>query len=272
VSDGGSEIAVSNLRPFFTFYGGKWRAAPFYAAPQHDHIVEPFAGSAGYAMRYPNKRVTLVERDPLIAATWRYLLAVTPTEVLALPDIRSDQTVDDLAVCPEARLLIGWWLNGGSARPWKSPSSWMRSMVANGGPGWTTGGGQLSWSQRVRERIAGQLGAIRHWTLIEGSYESAPAVEATWFIDPPYQVAGKHYRFGSEGIDYATLGAWCATRQGQVMVCENVGATWLPFRHWRDIKGSEAKHGGKVSREAIWTNGQDVSLATGTAQARRAGL
>jgi hypothetical protein len=44
------------------------------------------------------------------------------------------------------------------------------------------------------------------------------------------------------------------------MVCENVGATWLPFRPWRDIKGSEVKHGGKVSHEAIWTNGQEVSL------------
>jgi site-specific DNA-adenine methylase len=37
---------MSNLRPFFTFYGGKWRAAPFYDAPTHGHIVEPFAGSA----------------------------------------------------------------------------------------------------------------------------------------------------------------------------------------------------------------------------------
>jgi hypothetical protein len=107
------------------------------------------------------------------------------------------------------------------------------------------------------------LEAIRHWTLIEGTYDAAPSVSATWFIDPPYQIAGKHYRFGCEGIDYASLGMWCAARQGQVMVCENVGAAWLPFRPWRDIKASAAKHGGKVSHEAIWTNDQDVSLATG---------
>jgi hypothetical protein len=240
---------MSNLRPFFTFYGGKWRAAPLYEAPRFDHIIEPFAGSAGYAMRYPDRKVTLVERDPLIAATWRYLLTVSPAEVLALPDLQATQSVDDLPVCPEARLLIGWWLNGGSATPKKRPGSWMRSMVANGGAGWTTGGGDLSWSQRVRERIASQLGAIRHWTLIEGSYGAAPAVDATWYIDPPYQVAGKHYRFGSKDIDYAALGSWCLTRQGQVIVCETVGAAWLPFRPWRDIRGSR-----KVSHEAIWTN------------------
>jgi hypothetical protein len=119
----------------------------------------------------------------------------------------------------------------------------MRSTVANGGAGW--------WGQRVRERIASQLGAIRHWTLIEGAYGAAPDVDATWFIDPPYQVAGKRYRCGSKGIDYAALGAWCATRQGQVIVCENVGAAWLPFRPWREIRGSR-----KASHEAIWTNDQ----------------
>jgi hypothetical protein len=244
------------LKPFFTFYGGKWRAAPFYPTPQHDHIVEPFAGSAGYAVRYPDRKVTLVERDPLIAATWRYLLTVSPSEVLALPDVDLSQSVDDLPICPEARLLVGWWLNGGSAQPKKRPGSWMRSTASNGGAGWASGGGQLSWGRRVRERIASQLSAIRHWTLVEGGYESAPPVRATWFVDPPYQIAGKHYRFGCEKIDYAALGTWCRARQGQVIVCENAGATWLPFCRWRDVKASEAKHGGKVSRESIWVASQ----------------
>lgn len=36
------------------------------------------------------------------------------------------------------------------------------------------------------------------------------------------------------------------------MVCENTGADWLPFKHFLDIKSSEAKQGGKVSREALW--------------------
>lgn len=243
----------SGLRPFFTFYGGKWRAAPLYEPPRYETIVEPFAGSAGYSLRYPARRVVLVERDPLIAATWRYLLGVSAAEILGLPDIRMDQTVSDLPVCDEARLLIGWWLNGGSAQPKKSPGAWMR-RGAPGGAGWSTGGGQLSWGVRVRERIATQLTAIRHWTLIEGSYETAPDAEATWFIDPPYQQAGKHYRFGSDALDFASLGSWCTARRGQVTVCENVGAGWLPFVPWRRIKASEAKHGGKTSDEAIWTN------------------
>jgi len=58
------------VRSFFYFYGGKWLAAPRYPAPRYDTIIEPFAGSAGYSLRYPDKRVVLVERDPKIAATW----------------------------------------------------------------------------------------------------------------------------------------------------------------------------------------------------------
>ena len=230
------------MRPFFTFYGGKWRAAPHYPAPMFDTIIEPFAGSAGYSMRYPARNVVLVERNPLIAATWRYLLRVTPGEILALPDIAQGQTVADLGACEEAQLLIGWWCNTGSSSPRKSPSAWMRGGTRS----------NSCWGPAIRERIASQVEAIRHWTIIECDYEQAPAIEATWFIDPPYQVAGKHYRHGSKQIDYAALGDWCRSRRGQVLVCENVGASWLPFRPWRDIQASKAKHGGKVSREALW--------------------
>ena len=102
----------------------------------------------------------------------------------------------------------------------------------------------------MRERIASQLGTIRHWTLIEGDYTEAPDIAATWFIEPPYEVAGRHYRH--RPTDYGELAAWCRSRRGQTIVCENVGAEWLPFEPWRDCKANESKTGGKVSREAIW--------------------
>lgn len=242
------------LKPFFTFYGGKWRAAPHYPEPDYATIVEPFCGSAGYSVRYPDRKIILVDKDPVIAATWKYLIRVTPKEILQLPDIQIDQTVDDLGVCEEARYLIGWWLNGGSAQPKKSPGSWMRKTIEYGGTGWVTGGGQLSWGERVRQRIASQIEYIRHWTFIESTYEDAPDIEATWFIDPPYIEAGKYYRYNSHGIDYAHLGQWCKERKGQVMVCENVGANWLPFDYFRDIQANVSKHGSKISKEAIWQN------------------
>ena len=42
-------------------------------------------------------------------------------------------------------------------------------------------------NQRRYKNIANQLENIRHWKIIHGSYEDLENVEATWFIDPPYQ-------------------------------------------------------------------------------------
>lgn len=230
------------LRPFFTYYGGKWRAAPKYPAPTHDTIVEPFAGSAGYATRYCDKRVILVEKDHKIASIWRYLIGADPERILGLPDIGPEGVAaHDLE--DAERWLIGMRLNNGVSHPCNAPSAWMRRGTH----------ARSFWGQAIRERIASQVGAIRHWTVIEGDYTEAPDITATWFVDPPYDcAAGRHYVHGSAGLDFAALGNWCRGLSGQRIVCEAMGATWLPFRHFADIKANESRNGGKVSREAVW--------------------
>jgi hypothetical protein len=228
--------------PFFTFYGGKWRAAPHYPLPVYDVIVEPFAGAAGYSVRHAHKKVILIEKDPVIAALWRWLIASTPETIRALPMIAMNQTVMDLDVPTEARSLIGFWLNKGCASPCKSPGSWMRGGLRP----------KSFWGTEIRERIALQVGQISHWEVIEGDYTDAPDIESTWFIDPPYQSAGRLYRYSSCDIDYGSLAKWCQLRRGQKIVCENEGATWLPFRAFLEIKSTEGCHGKGKSREAIW--------------------
>jgi hypothetical protein len=109
------------------------------------------------------------------------------------------------------------------------------------------------WSNQMRARVASQVEHIRHWKLIEGDYACAPDIEATWFIDPPYQVAGTHYVHHT--IDYAELAAWCRSRSGQVMVCENDGATWLPFQPFGLHKKSKMTTSDSNSHEALWIKG-----------------
>jgi 16S rRNA G966 N2-methylase RsmD len=114
------------------------------------------------------------------------------------------------------------------------------------------------WGERVRETIAAQVEKIRHWQLIEGDYSQCVLDgPATWFIDPPYQLAGKHYRHGSSDIDFAALAAWCRTREGQVIVCENEGADWLPFEPLDAVKTTRA---GRRSREVVWLFESPVAL------------
>jgi len=232
------------VRPFFSFYGGKWRDSPrLYPPPRYGTIVEPFAGSAGYAVRYPSARVVLCDLDPVIVGVWRFLIAAKPSEILDLPDLQSGQTVDDLGVCQEARWLIGFWLNRATTKPCKSPSRWMRDGLRPGS----------FWGDRVRQTIAGQVEEIRHWKIHEGSYRDCPVWwAASWFIDPPYEVAGKYYRMGSSGIDYGDLGSWVRQRCGQVIACEQEGARWLPFEPLASTKTTRA---GVRSREAVWLRG-----------------
>lgn len=230
------------LKTFWNYYGGKWRVAPRYPTPRYDTIIEPFAGAAGYSLRYPDRRIVLVEKNAKVAATWRYLLRASAEEIRSLPLLSEGQTVDDLPVCEEARYLIGWNLNHGTTGPCRSPSKWMRGIPSP----------SHFWGSVRRERVAAQVDRIRHWTLIEGDYTDAPDIEATWFIDPPYIVAGKHYP--TKVPDFDALGTWCRERRGQVMVCENEGATWLPFQPFLLAQANQSKNGGKVSREAIWMN------------------
>lgn len=67
------------------------------------------------------------------------------------------------------------------------------------------------------------------WELIEGDYSLAPDVEATWFIDPPYQHVTYGYRAARRALNFAELAEWCQARRGQTIVCEEDSADWLPF-------------------------------------------
>lgn len=234
--------ASRSMRPFFGFYGGKWRdSLKHYPQPSCSTIVEPFAGSAGYSVRHYDRQVILGEKDPVIFGVWDFLIKTPASEILAIPDLEEGQSVDDLPICQEARWLVGFWLNRAASRPRTSPSAWMREGIRPGS----------FWGDRVRNTIASQVDRIRHWKIYNCSYEEIPwEGEATWFIDPPYQKQGRHYHYGAEDIDFPTLATWSRERRGQVIVCEQDGADWLPFRTLARTKTTRV---GIRSNEAIWT-------------------
>lgn len=237
---------AARLSPFWRYYGGKFRAAPRYPAPRFETIVEPFAGAAGYALRHHDRRVVLADVYPVISEMWRYLISVSEAEILAIPEV--DNVADLPAWVPEpARNLCGFSMNDATVSPCKTLSAGKKRMRALGRhfEGWCTA---------RKEMIASQLRFIRHWRVIAGPYWTVPNGEATYFVDPPYQVAGVHYVHSD--LDYDDLAAWSRTRNGQVIVCENEGASWLPFRSFMIAKAGPSK---RVSHEVIWTNDLDVT-------------
>lgn len=212
------------LKPFWRYYGGKFRAAPRYPKPKHDMIVEPFAGASGYSLRYYQRRIILIEKYPVIAEIWRYLIAVRSAEILRIPLV---EHVDDLPawVPIGGRSLVGFAMNAGTTTPCKRLSSGRKKQRSLG---------RIfeGWSEQMRDRVAMQVECIKHWKVFNLGFENTDPFnpEATWFIDPPYQRSGIYYKHSSKEINYANLATWCQKRRGQVIVCENEGASWLPFK------------------------------------------
>lgn len=235
-----------DLRPFFTFFGGKWRLALNYQPPKHDLIIEPFAGSAGYSVTYHQHKVILIEKDPVIASVWRYLISATREDILNLPELLPGQTIHDLDVCEGARNLIGFWCVSGGAHPQSIISSKTRLAASSGKHG------AIRWSQpQVKERLIRQVDHIKHWEIVEGDFSSIENFDATWFIDPPYSKTGHFYRFDLKG-SRESLADFCVSRLGQIIVCEDETADWLPFDILLEGSQANCSNGGRTSVECVF--------------------
>lgn len=231
------------LRPFFSFFGSKWSMAPKYPEPRHGTIVEPFAGSAGYSLRYSDREVILVERDPVVSGIWKWLVTADKDDFLSMPSLRYGESLRDYNLPPVVKDLMGFWVGQSQWSPCFKVTKFADPSRPAGG---------MSCEKYIR-RCIDQVSYIRHWRIIQGHYYEAPDIRSTWFIDPPYQVAGKKYKFGSSQIDYPKLAEWCRDRDGQVMVCENEGADWLPFSHFHTQTGSTYKGVRRLSKEVMWS-------------------
>lgn len=219
------------MRPFFPYYGSKWRSVFKYPAPKYPMIIEPFAGSAGYSTRYAEHNVILVDKYDKIVQTWEYLINVEPDEILGLPLLETGQSLIDFDLTVDQKLFLGWWMSAASASPKYKKSSFVST-----------------WRDSFRRRTAKQVKNIRHWGVFQLDYQEIPDVEATYFVDPPYQNMGRYYKH--KNVDYSTLAEWCRSRKGQVIVCENAGADWLPFEPLYDILGASKNR----RTEVFWCN------------------
>jgi 16S rRNA G966 N2-methylase RsmD len=130
--------------------------------------------------------------------------------------------------------LVGFIIAGGVATPRLTPSPWRTTLRPHA-------------QEYKKIEMANSLYKIRHWKFICGEYSCIENLEATWFIDPPYQNGGTQYKHSN--IDYQELGNWSKSRNGQILVCENSKADWMEFTFLSTLSG--VKH---RTNEVIWTN------------------
>lgn len=226
----------------FYFYGGKRRLARAYPAPDYRVAVESFAGSAGYSVTHLTPvtgrpaldKVFLIEKDKRVYDTWLKLLAMDVDEVLTYPIPKAGERTSDFLIMTAA-------CSNRIARQKEMIVTARMPIVL----------------KRMFKQIANVLPHVKgRVEVIHGDYTEAPDIEATWFIDPPYHVGGRAQQRGmgyaegcnSASLDYQQLGEWCRARQGQKIVCEQAGATWLPFEHLRWARNSL---GNRVA-EVVW--------------------
>ena len=219
------------------YYGSKSKIIDKYPEPKFDTIVEPFAGTSQYALRYWEKSVILIEKYEVITNLWKWLQKCSENDILSTRQLKWGESTDDFDWdCQEQKDLVGFIITGAPSMPKKKASRWKTVVRPN-------------TQQYKLQMIAKNLHRIKHWEIICGDYTQSPDIQATWFIDPPYIVGGKYYKYGSKLINYDELANWCKERKGQVMVCEADGATWLPFRTLTTARGNKYMH-----KETIWLN------------------
>lgn len=73
------------LKPFFCC-GDKYlfRNSYKYPKPKYSCVIEPFAGSASYSMRYYDRNIVLYESDEFIYNIWEYLIKASRDDILGL--------------------------------------------------------------------------------------------------------------------------------------------------------------------------------------------
>ena len=233
------------MRPFFSFYGSKYRIAKRYPAPVQNTIIEPFAGSACFSLHYYKRKIVLNDIDPIVFGVWDFLIKSSSVDILNLPILEIGQNVDDLKICQEAKHLIGFNLNKGKATPSKTLSKWARDIRYK----------NQFWSTNKRELIARQVNLINHWKITNKSYEQLENQNGYWFIDPPYQKKG--YAYKQSEIDYKHLAKWSKNRNGTIIVCEGEKANWLPFQHFLNAKSN---HKTKTNIEKVYIKNQSLQL------------
>lgn len=111
------------MRPFFSYYGAKWTGAKYYGAPRRDLVIEPFAGSASYSVRWAPKRAKLFDISPDICALWDWLIHCSMADVERIPDAFED-VAEVMALPIGPQMLARFWISKGRAEPSGTLSPW----------------------------------------------------------------------------------------------------------------------------------------------------
>lgn len=222
----------------FYYYGAKNLLSRYYPIPKYELIIEPFAGSGAYSCYHlynnPNTRTILIDKNDDVAQTWDFLLSCSENDIINYKTPKIDEYAYDF-------LIKTCSASNAASKCLKMKYSSRISRVF----------------EIQKRRILNLLFIRERIRFIHGDYRDLENIEATWFVDPPYQVKQKTKTIFQNGdgyakncdsssIDFDDLSDYCLSRAGQLIVCEKEGADWLPFSIFRKNKTSLNKNYNEV--------------------------
>ena len=216
----------------WSYYGSKSKIINLYPPPKYGKIIEPFAGSARYALKWFDRDILLVDKYDKIIKLWVWLQQCTKKDILSLPQLDVGENIDDFNISNDEKRLMNFLVQKGTSGSGKTVSNYGKNSMKK----------QLS-------NISSNLWKIKHWKFKIDCYTNIDNDAATWYIDPPYQYGGHSYKYSNKDINYLSLSSWCKERKGQVIVCENTKANWMDFKPMKEMQGTIFR-----TTEAIWTN------------------
>jgi site-specific DNA-adenine methylase len=66
------------------YYGSKSKIVKHYPAPKYGTIIEPFAGTAQYALMYWDRDVILIDKYEVICNLWKWLQTCSKADILSI--------------------------------------------------------------------------------------------------------------------------------------------------------------------------------------------
>ena len=210
----------------FYYFGRKSRLAPKYPKPLFETVVEPFAGSAAYTLHWQPSKALLIDKDERVVDLWHRLVELGEEGLKKAEPPEVGSVTTDF-----------WHFVAIASKTSSTVTKMTVSDYSN-----------RCW-EFCRNVALKNLEVAKRYDYIHGDYTDAPDIEATWFIDPPYQYPKQGYKYGRLQMDFDKLRDWVMTRRGQVIVCEQEGADWLPFEPFSRHMTTKST----ITQEVIWT-------------------
>lgn len=111
----------------WSYYGSKANIVHLYPKPKHPKIIEPFAGTARYALRYFDRDVLLVDKYEVVVRIWKWLQKCSEQDILKLPrKLEVGMKLSSFTFdCDEAKWLMGFLVSKGVESPRYTVTDWV---------------------------------------------------------------------------------------------------------------------------------------------------